>query len=544
MSSRPIVILCRVLLKKNGNKETMDHFKKTSLFFCAAAVLFFVGLAGFFSYVYAADGKITGWAWAGNDLVGGSSSGTASIGWISFSGSNCGGTSCNGTTCTGTGFPSGCPNGSYADYGVTITNQGDGTANLGGYAWSDNLGWITFNQSELSGCPSGTCAAKLDISSGKITGWARVCAVFQSGCSGTLKSNTELGGWDGWIKLSGTTSDGHNYGWTIDAATGDFHGNIFGSTNTGDPAGAGVIGWISANCQEGGASGGNICASSNYKLHTDFIQLTAKMACDASACQGSQVFCDCDAAGNCANPNSTWKMYQPIGGCDFILKNFSTPAGQIQQSQWTIGSFNQTISGKADLAVPSTILSSAIPYDVTLKVSNGLTDSTVTHKLLIMDEIRAGFMCSVDNTNWRPCSTMVNSIPSGATLYLKDDSTIPGVGLNYSLPSSGASLTSRNWTMTPVVGGVPGTPVSINPIIEVGTPPVQTQDTNSITASTPLNGVVIIKLTVYDSNGRIGSREYTFRANPMPKWKEISPLGIKWQDMLAGLYGILNGALF
>ena len=399
----------------------------------------------------------------------------------------------------------------------------------------------------MSNCPSGACVAKLDISNGEITGWARACAVFQSGCSGALKNNTELGGWDGWIKLSGTTSDGHNYGWTIDATTGDFHGNIFGSTNSGDPASAGIIGWISANCQEGGAGGGDICTHTNYKLHTDFfqnLQPTAKMACDASACPGSQVVCDCDAAGNCADPNSTWKMYQPIGGCDFVLKNLSTPIGQIHQSQWTIGSFNQTISGKADLAVPSTIPSSAVPYDVILKVSNGSADSTATHKLQIMNEIRAGFMCSADNTNWRPCSTMVNAIPAGATLYLRDDHTIPSVGLNYSSPSDGASLLSRDWTMTPVVGGVPGTPVSINPMIEVGTPPVPMQDTNSITASTPLNGVVIIKLTVRDSNGRVGSQQYTFNANPVPKWKEISPLGIQWKNMLAGLYGILNGVVF
>lgn len=34
-----------------------------------------------------------------------------------------------------------------------------------------------------------------------VTGWARACSVFESGCSGTLKSDNERGGWDGWIKM-------------------------------------------------------------------------------------------------------------------------------------------------------------------------------------------------------------------------------------------------------------------------------------------------------------------------------------------------------
>jgi len=90
-----------------------------------------------------------------------------------------------------------------SDYAVTVDQNG----NLTGYAWSLNLGWIKFAP-ELY--PTGVCGATNDCYGAKIVeggtidevkGWARVCSVYQSGCSGTLRSDAELGGWDGWIRM-------------------------------------------------------------------------------------------------------------------------------------------------------------------------------------------------------------------------------------------------------------------------------------------------------------------------------------------------------
>src|SRR3989338_6862323 len=77
------------------------------------------------------------------------------IGWVSLSGSN---------------------------YGISIDNGGK----LSGYAWSDNIGWITANESELSGCPQNPCRAKLNGNA--FSGW--------------LRALSNGGGWDGWISLS------------------------------------------------------------------------------------------------------------------------------------------------------------------------------------------------------------------------------------------------------------------------------------------------------------------------------------------------------
>ncbi len=97
------------------------------------------------------------------------------------------------------------------------------------YAWSPNIGWIDF--APTGGYPSGpTHGVRMD-SSGKLIGWARVCAVFSSGCSGGLANNALRGGWDGWIRMSG-----NQYGPTRSACK--FNGYAWGSD---------VIGWIKFN---------------------------------------------------------------------------------------------------------------------------------------------------------------------------------------------------------------------------------------------------------------------------------------------------------
>jgi hypothetical protein len=126
------------------------------------------------------------------------------IGWISF---NCTDTSSCGTV----------------DYGVNIAINGD----MSGYAWSSNIGWISFNESDLSGCPSGACKAKL--SGNNLQGWARVL------------SNGD--GWDGWISLNGAT-----YG--ITKNNNNLEGYAWDASNISNESIG--IGWIQFNPAFGG----------------------------------------------------------------------------------------------------------------------------------------------------------------------------------------------------------------------------------------------------------------------------------------------------
>lgn len=108
------------------------------------------------------------------------------IGWISFNNTSGGGA---------------------INYGVNIDPS---TGNFSGYAWSENIGWIDFS------------SAVLDLSSFKVSGW--------------LRALSNGGGWDGWIKLAKAADDsGANYQVSVDKSTGDFSGWAWGSD---------VVGWV------------------------------------------------------------------------------------------------------------------------------------------------------------------------------------------------------------------------------------------------------------------------------------------------------------
>lgn len=179
--------------------------------------------------------NVWGWAWSEN------------IGWIKFN------------NCTDPTDPATCGS---VNYGINIDPL---TGIFSGYAWSENIGWITFNMEYLVGCPGGACEAKLNTSTMETSGWARACAVFQVGCSGALKPDSERGGWDGWIKLRGAIQTGGTYGVWLDTSVPgptEFRDWAWGGDDVDEEA---VIGWISFNCQEGGD-----CLTFDYKVITDF----------------------------------------------------------------------------------------------------------------------------------------------------------------------------------------------------------------------------------------------------------------------------------
>ncbi len=136
------------------------------------------------------------------------------IGWISFN-------------CTTGGIFSAniC---SSSNYGVNI----DANGNLVGYAWNSSVGWVQFGN--LSGFPElvgrGSGNAKYSLSTGNLSGWARAISAVNAG------SNS--GHWDGWISLSGS-----NYGVNF-SNTGNGSGYALGSTDSDISSNASVIGWI------------------------------------------------------------------------------------------------------------------------------------------------------------------------------------------------------------------------------------------------------------------------------------------------------------
>ena len=115
----------------------------------------------------------------------------------------------------------------------TTTNPTD-PGTLVGYAWSSNIGWVKFGG--LSGQTVGgltTSDASIDLSTGIVTGWARACAGTLSGNCSSMTSRTD--GWDGWIELSGVNHLSGSGGVIIATSTGQFNGYAWGSD---------VVGWI------------------------------------------------------------------------------------------------------------------------------------------------------------------------------------------------------------------------------------------------------------------------------------------------------------
>ncbi|MDP3795402.1 MAG: hypothetical protein Q8R13_05815, partial [bacterium] len=197
--------------------------------------------------VHAANGGVlSGWAWS--DLPNGSAG--SGGGWISFSSRNCDG---DGDGFAGPNAPGACPpeGTGLALYEVSVSNSGT----VSGYAWSEHVGWISFNQSAVDNCPSGSCRGALDTDTGAVMGWARACAVFANGCSGALGPESKRGGWEGWVSLSCANAGV--------CATSDYGV----SSGSGDPCdwdgwawGDAILGWIHVKGPTYGVQGtGDAC---------------------------------------------------------------------------------------------------------------------------------------------------------------------------------------------------------------------------------------------------------------------------------------------
>ncbi len=393
------------------------------------------------------------------------------IGWIS---SNCTDTSICGTS----------------DYGITVAD--DGT--ISGYAWSENIGWITFNEGDLTGCQTAPCKASVDLSCPgghcAVSGWARVLAVD--------------GGWSGWIKLGGVAQDGSPYPLYIDSATGEFHG--WGWADM-------VVGWISFNCADTA-----ICDTSDYKWKTTRTFQhgpTAAMSCDGSQCAGGT----CDPI--------VWIAYRPVADptpCIYRIVNDSTdPDGEddIVSTEWQYkvrGADDSTyqpvpgcpsFAGISDCTIQSGITAGEYTIKLTVMDAASNSDST-THDLTLRGEVMAGFMCSLDDVNWQSCTRLSGNISKDETVYFKDDPLLP----DHSVASEGAVITNRLWELNGVqLGG--------------------NEDHESTTIAVRNN---IIRLTVTDSNGRSDYQQYNLTAKGRPEWEEVNPVGMLMNRVLAGIY--------
>ncbi len=225
----------------------------------------------------AAPFALTGYAWANTGDVG------EGLGWISLSCTD-GGPTRNNICATST-------------YGVMIASD----MSVSGYAWNDHVEWVSFND---NGCPAedsdGLNCQPSIISDGgtgyEMSGWARACIVFASGCSGALKAGSERGGWDGWISLN--CENDSSCGTSDYAIRISSSGNVAsGASDAGSFAwGDSVAGWIDF----GQVELGNICSiNPSYSCNGNISEMNStNVWCEAN----STVPTDCTLTGQVCDP--------------------------------------------------------------------------------------------------------------------------------------------------------------------------------------------------------------------------------------------------
>ncbi|HVB20168.1 MAG TPA: hypothetical protein VNF51_02730 [Candidatus Paceibacterota bacterium] len=282
------------------------------------------------------------------------------LGWIDFSG-----TAADGST-----------------YGVLE----DLTGLLSGYAWSSNIGWITFNQTDLSGCPSGTCTAQVNLANGAITGWARACSAFanKNACSGTLDPDTN--GWDGWIALSGTATDGSTYGVTQTSSC-EWQGYAWGS----DAIGAISMSGTATDGSTYGVSGNNPA----------FCSQPPTAACTGSptpAYINQSVTWSATASGGSGSYTYSWTGTDGLSGTSSSVSKAYTTSG-LKYATTTV---TDTVSGLST--------SVSCTNDVTVNACTATLTATPS-------TVNVGNSTTLDWSTTSACATSCTFADTGSTSY-------------------------------------------------------------------------------------------------------------------------------
>jgi hypothetical protein len=240
------------------------------------------------------SGYVVGYAWgATTDAPYGG------MGWLNFN--------CKAPTGTdNNSLDSSACAGASGDWGVKIDTT---SGKLSGDAWSNNLGWLSFDQKYTSECfndtdtvsPQTATVTNIQNPNGgmNIVGWARFIAADQAG--------DNSGGWDGCVSFKDKPVNGPSlYSTNIDYPSGTMSGYAWGSN---------VVGWISFDCKH---------CNSQVVLEPDVLGCTDPSAINynssATVPDGSCTYppgavCEDPAANNVGDPlPCTYDPDGPGGG--------------------------------------------------------------------------------------------------------------------------------------------------------------------------------------------------------------------------------------
>jgi hypothetical protein len=156
---------------------------------------------------------------------------SSNVGWISF---NC----ADSNTCDSSNY--------------SVTENSDGS--FSGFAWNSNIGWIEFNPSFRgpSSISNGSNPYPFGVKvvGSVLQGWARACS---GTVNGDCNSATRTDGFDGWISFAGNSAgnnSGTSYGVTVSANSQNTYRSLKSFA-----WGSNVIGWIDMSAGSSVVSG-------------------------------------------------------------------------------------------------------------------------------------------------------------------------------------------------------------------------------------------------------------------------------------------------
>ncbi|MDE1925298.1 MAG: hypothetical protein KGH79_03935 [Patescibacteria group bacterium] len=213
---------------------------------------------------------------------------------------------------------------------------------LAGYAWSDNIGWISFNSRDVAAC--GSTATLVD---GALSGWAKALAADNNGWDGCIKLGDSALGYGpalpGGANASGTFT---GYAWGSDIVGWiDFSQVTFiedaapactlsGPASSVTPGAAFTLTWMSANSPTSGSVvQGATTVISNPTLPDGSGSVTAPSTSGTylytmSVSNGSTGTCNTSVDVGTAQPS--------IGSGDFYSNPPRVRAGKTTMLYWTV----------------------------------------------------------------------------------------------------------------------------------------------------------------------------------------------------------------
>jgi hypothetical protein len=238
---------------------------------------------------------------------------------------------------------------------------------LQGYAWSERIGWISFNAGDVQNCPTqdnGSCNPRVDSMTGVVYGWARACGSFDNGsCAGP---QSQSGNWKGWIHLNG----GSTYGIVQQLQTCNLQGYAWGGGEAADNS-DGIVGWVhfnGATYQAAVKDGGSGCVSTTPAPTASVkLEVTPKTVAYPGSPNDFQLTLTTENVGDCDPVIKGGDQDVPVGNNDISNTNTQkstnynatvtnpSPDGSVYTTTFTINCHDQNDVLLPALAGPVTV---------------------------------------------------------------------------------------------------------------------------------------------------------------------------------------------